>query len=72
MEMREIADAADPHSVAATESEALRLAKAKLRAAHHPLLRRLDFDGESAATGISANTRGDIERALAVLGLTSP
>jgi hypothetical protein len=71
MEMPEIADAADPDSVAATESEALRLAKAKLRAADHPLLRRLDFDGESAGTGISANTRGDIERALAVLGLAS-
>jgi hypothetical protein len=54
-----------------TEDDALRRARRRLRAADPALLRRLDFDPESAGTGISAASREDLERALMILGLTS-
>ncbi len=54
-----------------TEADALRRAKRRLRAADAQLLRRLDFDPESAGTGIAARLREDVEGALAILGLTS-
>jgi hypothetical protein len=52
-----------------TEYDALRRAKARLRAADAALLRRLDFDPENAGTGISATRREDLEAALRILGL---
>jgi hypothetical protein len=54
-----------------TEYDALRRAKARLRAADAALLRRLDFDPESAGTGVSAARREDLESALRTLGLTA-
>jgi hypothetical protein len=52
-----------------TEYDALRRAKGRLRAADAALLRRLDFDPESAGTGIAAEQREDLEAALRILGL---
>lgn len=50
-----------------TEYDALRRARARLRAVDPALDRRLDFDPESAGTGIMAARREDLERALAIL-----
>jgi hypothetical protein len=54
-----------------SETDACRRARTRLRAADAALLRRLDFDPESAGTGISAASREDLQRALTILGLTS-
>jgi hypothetical protein len=54
-----------------TEFDLLREAKRRLRAGDAALLKRLDFDPESAGTGISAASREDLERALDILGLAS-
>lgn len=52
-----------------TEHDALRRAKRRLRAADAQLLRRLEFDPESAGTGIYAASRDDLNAALTILGL---
>lgn len=52
-----------------TEYEALAAARRTLRRADPALLKRLDFDPESAGTGISAPTRRDLVRALELLGI---
>jgi hypothetical protein len=71
LEMPEIAAAVDPDGVAAVENDALRIAKAKLKAADPALLGRLDFDQESDGTGISTPAREDLRSALALLGLVT-
>jgi hypothetical protein len=53
-----------------TEYAAARRARGKIRATDPQLARRLDFDPESAGTGIAATTRADLHAALAILGLT--
>jgi hypothetical protein len=52
-----------------TETDALRAARGRLRAADAALLRRLDFDSEANGTGIYAHSRTDLEAALELLGL---
>lgn len=52
-----------------TEYDALGVARRKLRRADPALLRRLDFDPESAGTGISAPTRRELVRTLEILGI---
>ena len=55
-----------------TETDALRAARSRLRAADPALLRRLDFDPEADGTGIYARSRADLEAALGLLGLGRP
>jgi hypothetical protein len=52
-----------------TETDALRAARSRLRAADPALLRRLDFDPEANGTGIYAHSRADLEAAIELLGL---
>jgi hypothetical protein len=52
-----------------TEDEACERAEARLRAADAWLAARVDFDPESAGTGIYAPTREDLEQAMQILGL---
>ena len=55
-----------------TEPEALKAARARLRAVDPALLRRLDFDEESSGTSITAPTRGDLESTFRILGIDQP
>jgi hypothetical protein len=52
-----------------TEYEACERAEDRLRRIDVALVERLDFDPESAGTGIMAKSRGDLERALMLLQL---
>jgi hypothetical protein len=53
-----------------TEHDAYHRANQRLRQTNPALLRRLRFDPESAGTGITAETRDDLETALRSLGIT--
>lgn len=57
-------------ATARTEYEACKQARKQLRVADAALLKRLDFDPENAGTGITAASRDDLARALAILELT--
>ena len=52
-----------------TEYDAARRAMRRIRDADRALLKRLEFDPESAGTGIGAVVRDDLETALGILGL---
>jgi hypothetical protein len=54
-----------------TEYDACRRARRRIGQANPALLKRLDFDPESAGTGIAAATREDLEAALGILGLAA-
>jgi hypothetical protein len=64
-----LADAYNLTSGQTEHDDALPIARKRLREADPKLLRRLDFDDESGATGISAPSREDLERALEIMGL---
>ena len=60
---------AEDGTVEQTEYEACERAEERLRRIDAALVERLDFDPESAGTGIMATSREDLERALALLHL---